>query len=295
MGVQDVQIDELYSIDSDSLRTLAPVHAVIFLFKYGKLDREYAAKNEPIDGTYDPYYREKGIFFANQTIQNACATQAVLNSLLNKTDSVDIGEELGNIKLFITGFDPELCGETLSNSEVIRTIHNSFSAPRFIDNSEVPQPEVDDKDNGLFHFITYLNVHNTIYELDGLKKYPIKHESLVSLDDFYEKLPEVLQRRISKYTGEIRFSLLAITNNKLNQYQNLGDEQGVQRELTKREIWKKENSLRRHDFPKLTIELLKNISNNMNDEQWDNLLLLAKDAAMKRYQQQLPKSVSRNE
>lgn len=289
LGVQDVQFDELYSIDSDSLRELAPVYAVIFLFKYGKLDREYAQKNEPIDGTYDPEYLEKGIFFANQTIQNACATQAVLNSLLNKTDSVEIGEELGNIKLFITGFDPELCGETLSNSEVIRTIHNSFSAPRFIDSSELPQPEVDDKDNGLFHFITYLNINNAIYELDGLKKYPIKHESLGSSDEFYDKLPSVLQRRIAKYSGEIRFSLLAITNNKLNQYQNLGDDQGLQQELVKRETWKKENSLRRHDFPRLTIELLKNISDGMNDEEWEKLVLLAKQKTMARYQQQLGK------
>lgn len=285
--MQDVQFDELYSIDSDSLRALAPVHAVVFLFKYGKLDREYASKNEPIDGTYDVSYQENGIFFANQTIQNACATQAVLNSLLNKSDVIDIGDELGNIKLFITGFDPELCGETLSNSEVIRTVHNSFSAPRFIDTSELPRPDVDDKNDGLFHFITYLNLNNTIYELDGLKKYPIQHDLLSSAEEFYDKLPEVIQRRIAKYSGEIRFSLLAITNNKLKQYEEMGDMQGVEQEITKRETWSKENSLRRHDFPRLTIELLKNISNGMSDSEWEKLLLLAKEATMKRYQQAL--------
>lgn len=287
MGVQDVQIDELYSIDSDSLRSLAPVHAVIFLFKYGKIDREYAAKNEPIDGAYDPEYIDKGIFFANQTIQNACATQAVLNSLLNKSDTVDVGHELSNIKLFIAGFDPEMCGDTLSNSEVIRTIHNSFSAPKFIDTSELPQPETSDKNDGLFHFITYLNLNNTIYELDGLKKFPIKHDLLASPEEFYDKLPQVLRRRINKYSGEIRFSLLAITNNKLNHFQNIGDAQGVEQELTKRDTWSKENAFRRHDFPKLTIELLKNVSKDLDDQQWEQLLLLAKEAAMKRYQQQM--------
>lgn len=284
LGVQDIQFDELYSIDSASLRLLAPVHAVIFLFKYGNIDREYAARNEPIDGVYDENYLDNGIFFAKQTIQNACATQAVLNSLLNKTDVVDIGEELGNIKLFIAGFDPEMCGDTLSNSEVIRTIHNSFSAPRFIDTSDLPQPDVSDKNDGLFHFITYLNLNNTIYELDGLKKFPIRHESLASAEQFYDVLPNVLERRIAKYTGEIRFSLLAITNNKLNQYQNLGDTQGVELELTKRDTWSKENAFRRHDFPKLTIELLKNISSGLDDEKWEEVILKAKEKAMKRYQ-----------
>lgn len=285
LGVQDIQLDELYSIDSASLRQLAPVHAVIFLFKYGNIDREYAARNEPIDGVYDENYLDHGIFFAKQTIQNACATQAVLNSLLNKTDVVDIGEELGNLKLFIAGFDPEMCGDTLSNSEVIRRIHNSFSAPKFIDTSDLPQPDVSDKNDGLFHFITYLNLNNTIYELDGLKKYPIRHENLDSTERFYDILPTVLERRIAKYTGEIRFSLLAITNNKLNQYQNLGDAQGVELELTKRDTWSKENAFRRHDFPKLTIELLRNISKGLDDEKWEEVILRAKEKAMKRYQE----------
>lgn len=255
---------------------------MIFLFKYSKLDREYASKNVPLHGTYDEDYQLNNIFFANQTIQNACATQAVLNSLLNKTDDIDIGEELGNIKLFVGGFDPEMCGETLSNSEVIRAVHNSFSAPKFIDSDNAPPRDDDDKNDGLFHFITYLNINNTIYELDGLKRYPIRHDSLSSSEEFYDKLPIVLQQRIAKYSGEIRFSLLAITNDKLEYYQQIGDETSVQQELMKRETWKHENELRRHDFPKLTVALLKNISKGMSDEEWERLLMGAKAKTMER-------------
>lgn len=283
LGVKDVQIDELYSIDSASLQALAPVHAVIFLFKYGRVDRDYAARDAPLDGAYDPDYAEKGIFFAKQTIQNACATQAVLNSLMNTSDVV-LGDELGNLRQFVAGFDAEMCGDTLSNSELIRAVHNSFSAPKFIENDSVPPPDYDDKNDGLFHFITYLNIHNTIYELDGLKRYPIKHDPLGSPEEFYTKLPEVLQRRIAKYAGEIRFSLLAVTNSKLAYYQEIGDEHGIQQELAKRDTWKRENELRRHDFPKLTIELLRNISRSMSDEEWEKLLLQAKTKTMQRYQ-----------
>lgn len=282
LGVQNVQVDELYAIDSASLQVLAPVHAVIFLFKYSKLDREYASRNVPISGEYDENYQEKGIFFANQTIQNACATQAVLNSLLNKTDEIEIGEELGNIRLFIAGFDPEMCGETLSNSEVIRAVHNSFSAPKFIDSDITPPQDDDDKNDGLFHFITYLNINNTIYELDGLKKFPIRHAKLDSAEEFYDKLPHVLQERVSKYSGEIRFSLLAITNNKLEHSRQIGDETSEQQELMKRQTWKEENELRRHDFPKLTVALLKNISKGMTDQEWEELVDIAKRKTMER-------------
>lgn len=271
LGVQNVQFDELYSIDSDLLRELAPVHAVIFLFKYGSVDREYAEKNEPLDGAYDPHYAESGIFFANQTIQNACATQAVLNSLLNKTQDVEIGDELKNFREFVAGFDSTLCGEAVSNSESIRLVHNSFSAPRFIESDSRPR-NVDEKNDGLFHFVTFLNINNAIYELDGLKPYPIRHVSLANGGEFYEKLPEVIQRRIAKYSGEIRFSLLALTDNKLKHYEEIGDEVGASLERVKRETWKRENELRRHDFPKLVIDLLRNISAGMSDAEWEQLL-----------------------
>lgn len=282
LGVKNIQIDELFSIDSYSLRELAPVHAVIFLFKYSSIDREYAQRNLPLDGIYDKEYRQKGVFFAQQTIQNACATLAVLNALFNCSADIDVGEELQNMRLFISEFDPEMCGETLSNSEVIRTVHNSFSAPPFIDTSEIETPPRNDNDDGLFHFVAYVNIHNTIYELDGLKQYPIKHDLLANEDEFYDKLPEVLQRRISKYAGEIRYSLLAITSDKLKHYELMGDTVGVSRESYKRQQWDYEINLRKHQYSRLTAELIKNISVNTSDQEWAKIILDAKRANMNR-------------
>ena len=282
LGVKNVEIEELYALDADSLRQVAPIHAVIFLFKYSSIDREYARRNVPIDGEYDPYFQQKGIFFAQQTIQNACATLAVLNALFNSTNDVDVGDELSNFRLFTVDFDPEMCGVTLTNSEVIRTIHNSFSAPRFIDTGDEQNRPQDEQDDGLFHFIAYVNIKNTIYELDGLKQYPIQHEALSGPEDFCEKLPQVLQRRISKYEGEIRYSLLAITNDKLKQYQQLGDVAGVEQEKYKREQWDYEINLRKHEYSRLTAALVKNIFGNMSDAEWAAVVCKAKSATMKR-------------
>lgn len=283
MQVKDVQIDDLYSIDTESLLSLAPVYGVIFLFKYGKVDREFAKNgNKPLDGDYDEDYQEKGIFFSNQTIQNACATQAVLNTLLN-VKGIELGEELLNFKSFVAGFDGEMIGETVSNSELIRTVHNSFSSPSLmvIDNKPEQAPDYDN--DGLFHFIGYVNVNNQIYELDGLKKYPIKHDKLESEDEFLFKLPEVLRRRVEKYGNEVRFSLLGITNNKINYAKQINDESLLLTELLKRETWKRDNKLRKHDYTGLIVELLKNINKSLSDEEYEELIAKARKEGQSRF------------
>jgi ubiquitin carboxyl-terminal hydrolase L5 len=54
----------------------------------------------------------------------------------------------------------------LSNSDVIRTVHNSFAKPEpFIYSKE----KVNAKDSDdVFHFISYVPFKNKVYELDGL-------------------------------------------------------------------------------------------------------------------------------
>lgn len=270
LGVEDVEINDLYSIDTESLQDLDPLYGVIFLFKYGEVDRASASK--PLVGVYDADYQDRGIFFANQTIQNACATQAVINILLNKNDLIDIGSELGNFKSFVEGFDSVMVGDTVSNSDLIRRIHNSFSAPLSLlidEDKDAKRP--DSKDDGVFHFVGYLQKDGFIYELDGLKTYPIKHVECTP-EEFYLKLPQVIQSRISKYdASELRFSLLGITNNKLKHYSEIGDEQRVTQEILKRENWHTENEYRKHDYTGLVVELLKNISKNSTDEEWKAL------------------------
>ncbi|OWK08321.1 UCHL5, partial [Cervus elaphus hippelaphus] len=61
-------------------------------------------------------------------INNACATQAIVSVLLNCThQDVHLGETLSEFKEFSQSFDAAMKGLALSNSDVIRQVHNSFA------------------------------------------------------------------------------------------------------------------------------------------------------------------------
>jgi ubiquitin carboxyl-terminal hydrolase L5 len=83
----------------------SPVYGVIFLFKYLTGEKR---GSEPPDGTFD-HAAAESIFFAAQTIQNACGTQALLSVLLNQDSKVDIGAPLTEFKEFTAVFPSEVC------------------------------------------------------------------------------------------------------------------------------------------------------------------------------------------
>ena len=63
-----------------------------------------------------------------KVINNACATQAIISILLNcKHPDIQLGATLGDFKEFTQTFDANMKGLALSNSDTIRSFHNSFA------------------------------------------------------------------------------------------------------------------------------------------------------------------------
>ena len=272
-GVKGAQVEELWSLSADNFEHLKPIHGLIFLFKW--------LPGDEASGPIVQDERLDKIFFAKQVINNACATQAILSVLLNvQHPDVELGDTLTSFRDFVSSFDSPMKGLALSNSEVIKSVHNSFARQNMF---EFENMKNKDKEDDVFHFISYVPIDGRLYELDGLKAGPIDLGSLPTNGDHWiEVARPVIEKRIQKYNeGEIHFNLMAIVSDRKMLYEKqLADlmsqlehsmetdhthleinhlKELIQEEEQKRHRYRTENIRRRHNYLPLIMEILKSL------------------------------------
>jgi len=209
IGTRGVQVEELYDLSDDSFKNLMPVYGLIFLFKYGK---EIVKSPKVVSSS-----SVKDMFSANQVINNACATQAIVSVLLNRKE-IQIGEILSDFTKFTKDLPPNMKGLALSNSSQIREAHNSFARPEPFQVESLSNANSEDD---AFHFVSYIPFDGGLYELDGLQSGPIFH-GVATEENWLQKVRPILQTRMGEAQkdgkGEIRFNLLALIRNLQERY-----------------------------------------------------------------------------
>ena len=133
-----------------------------------------------------------------------------MSVLMNITDNnITLGSTLTDFKEFCGALDSETKGLALSNSDQIRSVHNSFARQQLF---EIDSKKAD-KDDDVFHFVSYVPINGRIYELDGLKAGPVDHGP--AGDDWTDAVRPVIEARMMKYQqGEIHFNLMAVIQDK---------------------------------------------------------------------------------
>ncbi|XP_075403590.1 ubiquitin carboxyl-terminal hydrolase BAP1 isoform X1 [Tenrec ecaudatus] len=220
-GVKGVQVEEIYDLQS---KCQGPVYGFIFLFKWIEERRSRRKVSTLVDDTSvidDDIVNN--MFFAHQLIPNSCATHALLSVLLN-CSGVDLGPTLSRMKDFTRGFSPESKGYAIGNAPELAKAHNSHARPE-------PR-HLPEKQNGLsavrtmeaFHFVSYVPITGRLFELDGLKVYPIDHGPWGEDEEWTDKARRVIMERIGLATAgepyhDIRFNLMAVVPDRRVKYE----------------------------------------------------------------------------
>ncbi|SPP76852.1 ubiquitin carboxyl-terminal hydrolase isozyme L5 [Drosophila guanche] len=267
-GCDGAQVEEIWSLDSESFKNLEPIHGLIFLFKWVQEDEP--AGKVVLD--------KDDIFFAKQVINNACATQAILSLLMNlEHEDIKLGETLTNFKEFCQCFDPYNKGLTLSNASQIRTVHNSFARQTLFELDMKNQS----KDEDLYHFVGYIPIKGRLYELDGLREGPVDLGEIKPDQNWIDVVRPIIEKRMQRYSdGEIHFNLMALISDRQRIYEKQIDKllnpaadamdteedrqteisslrSYIQYEIQKKKRYKVENVRRKHNYLPFIVELLK--------------------------------------
>ncbi|TDH14010.1 hypothetical protein EPR50_G00039030 [Perca flavescens] len=221
-GIKGVQVEEIYDLQS---KCQSPVYGFIFLFKWIEERRSRRKVNTLVDET--SVIDEEivnDMFFAHQLIPNSCATHALLSVLLN-CSGVELGTTLSRMKAFTKGFSPESKGYAIGNAPELARAHNSHARPE-------PR-HLPEKQNGIsavrtmeaFHFVSYVPIKDRLFELDGLKAYPIDHGPWGEEEEWTDKARRVIMERIGLATAgepyhDIRFNLMAVVPDRRMKYES---------------------------------------------------------------------------
>ncbi|KAK9457686.1 cysteine proteinase [Dipodascopsis uninucleata] len=231
IGVNGVDVVEIYTMDADELLQLSRTYGLVFLFKWEK--KFTSDEKEVTSGETDQ------VWFANQVTENSCASLALINIILNHTE-IDIGDHLKGFEEFTRNFSSVARGLALANFDSLRRVHNSFaSASEMYESSmslmraaRAKKVSDKDEDEDVFHYVAYVPSNGRIWELDGLISDPVDLGPSIEQTWIYSAVDHI-RARISRYPeGEIRFNVMALVESPISRLHGLWEELKSQATIT---------------------------------------------------------------
>lgn len=203
------QFVDVYGLDDELLSLVPrPVCAVLLLFpvtqKYeeSKAEEQSRIKNrgQELSST---------VYFVKQTIRNACGTIALIHAVANNQNKLEFGPD-STMKKFLnqsSKMSPDARAKFLEKDESIRVSHE-ISAQE----GQTETPHIDDKVD--LHFITFIEEHGSLYELDGRKPFPINHGP-TSSETLLEDAVVICKTFMNRDPDELRFTVVALAKSQI--------------------------------------------------------------------------------
>ncbi|XP_068630865.1 ubiquitin carboxyl-terminal hydrolase-like [Battus philenor] len=204
LGVSDKwRMVDVVSLDEDALNWIPrPVLAMMLLFPLSKTYEDLRSQQEE-DLAKIGHQAPKDVFHLKQVLSNICGTIALVHSVANNTNHIELEE--GLLKNYLKdadGLDAAAKGALLENSAPMLEAYKDIVASS-------SQDDVSSPDAVSNHFVTFVQKDGTLYELDGRKSFPIDHGATTD-DQFVEDAARILRDFISREPNNIGFNVMAL-------------------------------------------------------------------------------------
>ncbi|CAH2075477.1 unnamed protein product, partial [Iphiclides podalirius] len=204
LGVSDKwRMVDVVSLEEDGLSWLPrPVLALLLLFPLSKT-YEDLRKEQEIELRSAVQQVPKDVFHLKQVLSNVCGTIALVHSVANNTNRIEL--EDGLLKNYLNdakGLDAAAKGALLENSEPLLEAYKDI-----VDGGS--HEAVNEPDVVSHHFVTFIHKDGTLYELDGRKSLPISHGQ-TNEERFLEDAAKVVRGFIAREPDSVGFSVMAL-------------------------------------------------------------------------------------
>ncbi|KAJ3395146.1 Ubiquitin carboxyl-terminal hydrolase isozyme L3 [Entophlyctis sp. JEL0112] len=156
---------DVWGLDADALAFVPrPVNALLLLFPVSAVP--VSAVSVPVAAN-----ASGGPLFIKQTIPNACGTIALLHALLNNQGvfSFAPASPIARLRDAFVGRSPAERAAVLETDQQLAQLHADSSVQGQTAAPSDPQDDVD------LHFVAFVDVAGTVWELDGRKDAPVCH------------------------------------------------------------------------------------------------------------------------
>ncbi|XP_033118423.1 ubiquitin carboxyl-terminal hydrolase isozyme L3-like isoform X1 [Anneissia japonica] len=179
-----------------------PVAAVLILFPVNqKYEESSKEEQEKIDKEGQEV--SKNLMFIKQTIGNACGTIALLHSIVNNSDKIQLSGYLSNFIEKTKDMTPEERASYLKEDEGLSSAHEESAQ----EGQTEPPPR---EEHTELHFLALIAKDGHIYEMDGRRQYPVNHGPTTD-DSFLQDAAAVCMKFMNRDPTELRFTLIALS------------------------------------------------------------------------------------
>ncbi|KAJ5068025.1 ubiquitin carboxyl-terminal hydrolase [Anaeramoeba ignava] len=191
---------ELFGVDPDLLSFApTPVLAVLLLYPMSKNIKEFG-KKQKIEIETKGQEVSKNLWYVKQNIGNACGTIGLIHAIMNNMQTINAQGFLKEFYDKTKDLNPEERAKLLEESDEIQDQHDKSS-------KEGDTTPPDPNERVEYHFISFVNVDDSIYEMDGRKAFPINHGKTSRLS-FLQDAADVIKKKFMDLDPqEIHFTL----------------------------------------------------------------------------------------